>query len=147
MQILKNGLGLSDRIIDEAKLVIRNASEKGLVRVAAVVYITCRETEAPHPLHDIATIVNLKRKVVEKYCRILMNKLYLNLPTIEPSKCIVKLADKINANEKAKRLASVMMNETVNKGISAGKNPMAIPGCILYICCRRAGCRTTQHSI
>ena len=31
-QILKNGLGLSDGIIDEAKLVIRKANEKGLVR-------------------------------------------------------------------------------------------------------------------
>jgi transcription initiation factor TFIIB len=145
-QILKNGLGLSDRIIDEAKLVIRNASENGLVRgrthttvVAAAVYIACRETEAPRPLHDIATIVNVKRKILAKYCRILMNKLYLNLPTIDPSKCIVNLADTINANEKAKRLASVM--------ISAGKNPMAITACILYICCRRAGYRTSQASI
>jgi hypothetical protein len=34
----------------------------------------------------------------------------------------------INANEKAKRLASVMMNETVNKGVLAGKNPMSIAG-------------------
>ena len=54
--ILKNGLDLSDGIIDEAKLVIRNASEKGLVRgrshttvVAAAVYIACREAEAPRP--------------------------------------------------------------------------------------------------
>jgi transcription initiation factor TFIIB len=153
-QILKNGLGLPDRIIDEAKLVIRNASENGLVRgrthktlVAAAVYIACREAEAPRPLHDIAAIGNVKRRILAKYCRILMNKLYLNLPTIDPSKCIVKLADMINANEKAKRLASVMMNEIVNKGISAGKNPMSIAGSILYICCRRAGCRTTQHSI
>jgi transcription initiation factor TFIIB len=66
-QILKNGLGLSDRIIDDAKLVIRNASENGLVRgrthttvVAAAVYIACRETEAPRPLNDIANIVNMK---------------------------------------------------------------------------------------
>jgi len=92
-RILKNGLGLSDKVIGEAKLVIRNASEKGLIRgrthttiVAAAVYIACRETEAPHPLHDIATIVNVKRKIIAKYCRILMNKLYLNLPTIDPSK-------------------------------------------------------------
>jgi transcription initiation factor TFIIB len=153
-QILKNGLGLSDKIIDEAKLVIRNASENGLVRgrthttvVAAAVYIACRETEAPRPLHDIATIVNVKRKILAKYCRILMNKLYLNLPTIDPSKCIVNLADTINADEKAKRLASVMMNEIIDKGISAGKNPMAITACILYICCRRAGYRTSQASI
>ena len=50
-QILKDGLGLSDTVIDEAKFVSRNASEKGLVRgrtnttiVAAAVYIACRES-------------------------------------------------------------------------------------------------------
>jgi len=76
-QILKNGLELSDSIIDEAKLVIRNASEKGLVRgrthttvVAAAVYIACRETEAPCPLHDIAAIANVKQKILARYCRI-----------------------------------------------------------------------------
>jgi len=81
-QILKNGLGLSDRIIDGAKFVIRNASEKGLVRgrahttlVAAAVYIACREIEAPCLLHDIAAIANVKRRILAKYCRILMNKL------------------------------------------------------------------------
>ncbi|HYA84170.1 MAG TPA: transcription initiation factor IIB family protein [Candidatus Bathyarchaeia archaeon] len=153
-QILKNDLGLSDRVIDEAKLVIRNASEKRLVRgrthstlVAAAVYIACRETDVPRPLHDIATIVNVKRKILAKYCRILMNKLYPNLPSIDPSKCIVKLADAINANEKAKRLAALMMKEIVKRELSAGKNPMAIAACILYICCRRAGYRTSQVTI
>jgi transcription initiation factor TFIIB len=87
----------TDRIIDQAKFVFRNASEKGLVRgrthttvVAAAVYIACRETEAPCPLHDIANVVNVKRKVLGRCCRILMNKLYLDLPTIDPSKCIEK---------------------------------------------------------
>jgi transcription initiation factor TFIIB len=152
--VLKNGLGLSDGIIEEAKSVIRNASERGLVRgrshttvVAAAVYIACREIEAPHLLHDIATIVNVKKKILAKYCRILIKKLYLNLPTIDPSKCILKLADTINVNEKAKRLASIMVNEIVNKGISGGKNPMAIAACILYICCRRTGYYTSQVSI
>jgi len=128
--------------------VIRNASEKGLIRgrthttlVAAAVYIACRETDVPRPLHDIATIVNVKRKILARCYRMLMSKLYLNLPTVDPSKCIAKLADTINANEKAKRLASVMMNDIVNKGISAGKNLMAIAACILYICCTCSMCR------
>jgi len=153
-QILKNGLGLSDGIIDEAKLVTRNASEKGLVRgrthttlVAAAVYIACRKTEAPRPLHDIAAIANVKRRILAKYCRILINKLYLKLPTIDPSKYIVKLAHTINANEKAKRLATMMVKEIINKEISAGKNPMVIAACILYVCCRRTGYRISQASI
>jgi transcription initiation factor TFIIB len=143
-QILKNGLGLSDRIIDEAKLVIRNASENGLVRgrthttvVAAAVYIACRETEAPRPLHDIATIANMKQKILARYCRILMNKLYLKLPNIDPFKCVIRLAEMINANEKAKRLAALMMNEIVKRELSAGKNPMAVAASILYICCKK----------
>ena len=69
--VLKNSLGLSEMIIDNAKYVIRNASREGLVRgrthitiVAAAVYIACRETEAPRPLHDIASIANVKQKIL-----------------------------------------------------------------------------------
>jgi transcription initiation factor TFIIB len=93
--VLKNGLGLSETIIDNAKYVIRNASREGLVRgrthttiVAAAVYIACRETEA-RPLHDIASIANVKQKILARYCRILMNKLYVKLPAIDPFKCIL----------------------------------------------------------
>ena len=152
--VLKNSLGLSQKIIDKAKYVIRHANEKGLVRgrahttiVAAAVYIACRETEAPRPLNDIATVANVKRKILAKYCRTLMDKLYLKLPNIDPSKCVIRLADMINANEKAKRLAALMMNEIVKQELSAGKNPMAVAASILYICCKKTGYHTSQQSI
>jgi hypothetical protein len=38
------------------------------------------------------------------------------------------LADMINVNEKAKRLAALMMNEIVKRELSVGKNPMAVVG-------------------
>jgi transcription initiation factor TFIIB len=152
--VLKNSLGLSEMIIDEAKYVIRDASEKGLVRgrthttvVAAAVYIACRETENPRPLHDIATIANVKRKILAKYCRMLMNKLYLKLPAVDLSKCMIRLADMINANERAKRLAAIMMNEIVNEEMSAGKSPMAVAASILYVCCKKTGYHTSQRNI
>jgi transcription initiation factor TFIIB len=152
--LLKNSLGLSETIIDNAKYVIRNASKEGLVRgrthitiVAAAVYIACRQTEAPRALHDIAIIVNVKQKLLARYCRILMNKLYVKLPAIDPFKCLVRLADMVNANEKAKRLAALMMNEIVKRELSAGKNPMAVAASILYISCKKTGYRASQHSI
>ncbi len=47
--VLKNSLGLSEKIIDKARYIISSASEKGLARgrnhttiVAAAVYIACR---------------------------------------------------------------------------------------------------------
>lgn len=119
---LKDSLGLSEKIIDKARYIIRNASKKGSARgrnhatiVAAAVYIACRESEAPRPLHDITTIAEVKQKILGRYCRILMNKLYLNLPNIDPSKCIVRLADMIKANERAKQLAAIMVTKIVDK--------------------------------
>lgn len=152
--VLKNSLGLSEIIIDKAKCIIGSASKKGLARgrshatiVAAAVYIACRESEAPRPLHDIAAIAEVKQKILGRYCKILMNKLYLNLPTIDLSKCIMRLADMIKANERAKHLATIMMNEIVKQEISAGKNPMAVAASILYICCEKAGNHITQRSV
>jgi transcription initiation factor TFIIB len=152
--VLKNSLGLSQKVIHKAKYIIRHANEKGLVRgrthttvVAAAVYIACRETEAPCPLRDIATITNVKRKILARCCRMLMDKLHLNLPTIDPSKCVIRLAEMINANEKAKHLAAVIINEIVKQEISAGKNPMAVAAAVFYISCKKTGCRTSQHSI
>jgi transcription initiation factor TFIIB len=142
--VLKNSLGLSEMIIDRAKYVIREVNKNGLVRgrthitiVAAAVYIACRETENPRPFLYIATIANVERKILSKYCGTLMNKLHLNLLAVDPSKCVIRLADMINANETAKRLAALMMNEIVKRELSAGKNPMAVAASILYISCKK----------
>jgi transcription initiation factor TFIIIB Brf1 subunit/transcription initiation factor TFIIB len=43
----------------------------------------------------------------------------------------------INVNERAKRLAAIMMSEIINEEVSAGKSPMAVAASILYICCKK----------
>ena len=60
---------------------------------------------------------------------------------------MIRLADMINANERAKRLAAIMMNEIEKQELSAGKNPMAVAASILYICCKKTGYHTSQHII
>lgn len=76
-----------------------------------------------------------------------MNKLHLNLPAVDPSKCVIRLADMINATERAKRFAAIMMTEIVNEEISAGKSPTAVAASILYICCKKTGYHTSQSTI
>ncbi len=76
-----------------------------------------------------------------------MNKLYPNLPNIDPSKCLVRLGDMIKANERAKQLAAIIVNEVVEQEISVGKNPMAVAASILYICCEKAGNHITQRTV
>ena len=60
---------------------------------------------------------------------------------------MIRLADMINVNERAKRLAAIMMSEIINEEVSAGKSPMAVAASILYICCKKTGYHTSQRSI
>lgn len=76
-----------------------------------------------------------------------MNKLYRKLHAIDPSKSMIRLADMINASERAKRLAAIMMNEIINEEISTGKSLMAATASILQICCQKTGYHTSQRNI
>jgi transcription initiation factor TFIIB len=110
--LLENVIGLSNVTIDKAKSVVREANRRKLIRrrtastlVTSAVYNPCRETNIPQTLHDIAAVLNVKRKRLGKCSRMLMNSLDLKVPTIDPFEYMMRLADMINVSEKVKRLA------------------------------------------
>jgi transcription initiation factor TFIIB len=53
----------------------------------------------------------------------LISQLDIKTPILDPMKCIVKVANKANLNEKTKRHAIDVMNNVTQKEISSGKNP------------------------
>jgi transcription initiation factor TFIIB len=74
---LKDKLGLSEAIIENATYIFRKAHQRGKVRgrsipavMAAAIYIACRQMEASRTLDNIATISNVKRKSIARYQRI-----------------------------------------------------------------------------
>ena len=92
---LKDKLGLSDAIIEKTAYIFRKAKEKDLIRgratdgiLAAAIYIACREMESPKTLTDITTVTNMKRKVVSREYRLLVNELDIKIPLIDPIKYI-----------------------------------------------------------
>jgi transcription initiation factor TFIIB len=62
-------------------------------------------------------------------------------------KCIVKIANKANLSEKTTRQAMNMMTQIIQRGISAGKNPMSVAATVLYISSFKAGENVTQLHI
>ena len=80
--------------------------------------------ETPKTLTDITTITNMKRKVVSRDYRLLVNELDIKIPLIDPIKCIAKIANKSNLSEKTKRRAIGIMHSIITKSIFSGKNPM-----------------------
>ena len=151
---LKDKLGLSDTIIEKTAYIYRKAEEKGLIRgrtisgmVTAAIYIACREIGTPRTLKEIAVISNTKRKNIALCCRLLIRELDIKVPIADPMKCIIKIANKVKLSEKITRLAMNMMTQIIQRGISAGKNPMSFAATVLYISSFKAGENITQLDI
>jgi transcription initiation factor TFIIB len=150
----KDKLGLSDAVVEKTAYIYRKAQERGLVRgrtisavLDAALYIACRELGIPKTLKEIAGANNIKRKALAKSYRLLISELNIKIPIVDPTKCIVKVANKANLNKKTKRNAVDIIYQLNKKGISAGKDPMGVAATVLYLACLNTGEKRTQTDI
>jgi transcription initiation factor TFIIB len=103
--------------------------------------------EASRTLEDIATISNIKRKIIAKYHRELVLELQIELPEVNSTKCISRVANNANITEKTKHHAINLMNDVVRRGISAGKDPMGLAAAVLYTSCIKTGEEKSQTDL
>ncbi len=150
----RDKLGMSDAMIDKTAYIYRKALGKGLVRgrstsaiLAAAIYIACREMGAVRSLKDVGEITDVKRKVISRSYRILIQQLEMIIPVIDPTKCIAMIANKAKLSEKSKRMAIDIMKELTDTEASAGKRPMGLAATILYLSCLRNEEAVTQKDI
>ena len=154
LERLKDKLGLSDAIVQKTAYIYRKAQEKRLARgrsvssiLAAATYIACREMGAARTLRDFTEVTNVKRKALSRSYRLLVLKLDIKVPSMDPMKCIVKIANKAKLGEKTQRMAMYTMNDLINKEIPSGKDPMGFAATVLYLSCLTVGEATTQKEI
>jgi transcription initiation factor TFIIB len=152
--VLKDKLGLTDTMIEKSAYIFRKACEGRLLRgrtvdgmLAAAVLIVCREMGNPRTMNDIATALAIKRKDVSRNYTVLIFELNIKAPLVDPVKCIVKVANKLNISEKTKYTAINIMADAVRLKITAGKVPMGLAATILYLSCIKTGEYVSQSSI
>ena len=154
LDILKDKLALPDVVVEKSAYIFRKAKSNGLTRgrtisglVAAAVYTACREMSTPRTLKDIAAATDINHKHLAKAYRLLLTELDIKVPLVDHTKCIAKVANKVNLSEKTKRQAISIMNEVRQKQISAGKNPMGFAATVFYLSCLKTGENKTQTDI
>jgi transcription initiation factor TFIIB len=76
--------------------------------------------------------------------RELVLEFQLELPEINSTKCISRVANNANVSEKTKHQAINLMNEVVKQGMSAGKDPMGLAAAVLYTSCIKTGEQKSQ---
>jgi transcription initiation factor TFIIB len=141
---IKHKLGLSNAIVEKSFYLYRKASSVGLVKgrttkgiLSAAIYLACKELENPKTLKEISDITNIKIKSISKYSRLLTFELDLKpIPVIDPIKCIIKIANNLNLEEKMKRKSINILREVMKKEIHIGKNPLTIAASTIYAACK-----------
>jgi len=151
---LKDKLALSNAVIEKTAYIYRKALEKGLVRgrsipglVAAALYTACRYTQTPRTLTDVANEINIKRKDVARCYRLLLRELDLQMPVVDPINGIARIASQCDLSEKTKRKALWILKASMEKEVSAGKDPMGLAAAALYLACVMVGENKTQKDI
>ncbi len=154
MDKLKDKLALTNAVVEKAAYIYRKAMERKLVRgrsiqglVAACLYASCRNTETPRTLDDIAKGINIRRKDVARCYRLILRELDLKMPVVDPVKGVSRIASIAGLSEKSKRKAIVILNEAKKEGIVAGKDPMGIAAAALYLACISIGESKSQKEI
>ncbi len=154
MDKLKDKLALTTAVIEKAAYIYRKAMERKLVRgrsiqglVAACLYASCRTTETPRTLDDIANGINIKRKDVARCYRLIYRELELKMPVVDPVKGVSRIASIAGLGEKTKRKAISILNEAKRTYITAGKDPMGIAAAALYLACISTGEVKSQKEI
>jgi transcription initiation factor TFIIB len=101
--------------------------------LAAATYIACREMGVGKTLKDIAQGTNVKPKTLSQSYRILLTELDIKTPMLDPMRCVAKVANKMQLNERITRQGIDIMHTAIRKEASAGKNPMGLAAAVLYI--------------
>ena len=136
---LKEKLGLSDTTVEKAACIYRKIQERGLIKgrtadamLAAAVYSACRKMETPRTIKDIAAKSNIKRKYITRCYSLIVLELDIDIPVVDPMKCVARVSNRLSISEKTKYQAMNIMEEVVDKKLSAGKEPMDIAAPVVY---------------
>ena len=137
---IKDRLGLPNHVTEKAAYTYRKAQERGLIRgdtigsvLAASIYVAARQSGVLRTLDDISEISDIKPGEVARSYRRIISELDINVPLIDPSKYIVKVANNLNFDEKIKRKALELMELAQKKNLVVGKDPISMAASIIYL--------------
>lgn len=140
LSTVKAKLDISDAVAERAAYFYRKAVSMRLTRgrninalILSAIYAACREANVPRTLHDVASAGNINTKFLSRHFRLLVMELDLKLESFEPSDFVSKLASVSGLSQKTSRDALNILHKAKEKGIIAGKNPIAVAAATLYL--------------
>ena len=137
---ISSKLALPEAVIEKTAYLFRKISAKKMLAgrstsgiLCATIYISCRLTNTPRTLQDIADAGNVKKKNLQRVYRYLSKELEIYPKTFSPKEFISRIATSVGISEKTERLAFRIVEIANKNNVSASKNPMAMAAAAVHL--------------
>ncbi|HSG83115.1 MAG: transcription initiation factor IIB family protein [Nitrosopumilus sp.] len=130
---ISSKLALPESVVEETAYLFRKIAAKKILAgrsttsmLCATVYISCRLTDTPRTLQDVADAGNIKKKQLQRIYRFLVKELNLHPETYNPKEFVTRISKSVGLSEKSERFAFKILNLAAEKSVTTSKNPMAM---------------------
>lgn len=130
---ISSKLALPESVVEETAYLFRKIAAKKILAgrstasmLCATVYITCRLTDTPRTLQDIANAGNIKKKNLQRIYRFLVKELDLYPEAYSPIEFVNRVSKAVQISEKTERLTFKILHMSMKEKVSTSKNPMAM---------------------
>lgn len=140
LDAIKSKLGLPEVVVEKSAYLFRKSAAKKILSgrsttgiLCAVVYLSCRLTNTPRTIQDVANAGNVKRKYLQRVYRFLARELDVTPESFTPADFVERISKSISLGNKARRDAIRLMNMVQDLGISTSKNPVSVAAAVIYL--------------
>ena len=137
---ISSKLALPESVVEETAYLFRKIAAKKILAgrstvsmLCATVYITCRLTDTPRTLQDVANAGNIKKKHLQRIYRFLVKELDLHPYAYSPVEFVNRVARAVQISEKTERMAFKILDLAEKKDVSTSKNPMAMAAAVINL--------------
>ncbi|MGI9567208.1 MAG: transcription initiation factor IIB [Nitrosopumilus sp.] len=147
-------LALPESVVEHTAYLFRKVAAKKILTgrstatmICATIYITCRLSNTPRTLQDIAEAGNIKKKNLQRTYRFLAKELEIYPEAYNPTEFVTRIAKAIYMSEKTERLAFRILKVATEKNISTSKNPIAMAAAAIHLASVLNGEKVSQLRI
>lgn len=154
IKAISEQLNLPTQTVEDAAILYRKASSAGLVKgrsmeamVAAIVYASCRRTEVPRKLLEVASFFKLKEKEVSRSFRFLFRKLGIRIPPPRPEIYVPRICSDLRLPQSIATMAMRVLKVARQVGATLGRQPVAVAAGAVYLASQKVGRHRTQREL
>lgn len=132
--------GISQTIIDEAKILYKDISSKKISRgsnrsglIASSIYMSCKKHKVPRSAKEIAKVFNIDVTTMTKGCKKFHDITKSNVVCSNPEDFIIRFCSNLNIEDKYIDLCKSVINKADEYSVVSENAPPSIAAGVIYL--------------